>query len=186
MNRTGFMLILLAGCQAGLPTPSTPRVLPGVRWILVERPYEEVEPWIQDSGDAALVGDETTLVFEPVEVEGDGRLQLLLQASRCPHRLRCSGDIPARPHVGEPVEVALSIDCDPRDVHRVDVIPTRPGVRILGFQGALDERPNRSGFHVRGAARVSVRFTADSQGPGGIKAILSEVGREDAGRLPEK
>jgi hypothetical protein len=186
MNRTSFMLILLASCQASPPAPLTPRALPGIRWVLVERPYDEVESWIQDSGDAELAGDETTLVFEPVEAERDERLELLLQASRCPHRLRCSGDIPGRPQVGEPVEVTLSIDCDPRDVHRVDVIPTRPGVRILGFQGTLDERPNLSGFYVRGSARVSVRFTADSQGPGGIKAILSEFGREGVPRLPTK
>jgi hypothetical protein len=165
MNRSSFILLLLAGCQASPSASSTPGALPGVRWILVERPYEEVEPWIQDSGDAALAGDATTLVFEPV----------LLQASRCPHRLRISGDIPDRWQVGETVKVSLSIDCDPGDVHRVEVIPTRPGIRVLGFHGALGELPNLSGFYVRGSARVSVEFTADSQGLGGIKAVLSEA-----------
>jgi len=148
---------------------------PPHRWVLVERAYDEVEYWIQDSGDAELVGDQTTLVFEPVEVEGEERLRLLLQASRCSHRLRCTGEIPERQQVGDPVELTLSIACDHRDVHRVDVIPTRPGVQVLAIHGALGELPNLSGFLVRGSARVTVKFTADSRGPGGIKAILSEV-----------
>ncbi len=165
MNRSRFILLLISGCQAGPAASSTPGAQPAVRWVLVERPYEEVEPWIQDSGDAEVAGGATTLVFEP----------LLLQASRCPHRLRIFGDIPDRWQVGERVEVVISIDCDPGDVHRVEVIPTRPGIRVLGFRGALGELPNMSGSHVRGSARVSVEFTADTQGLGGIKAILSEA-----------
>ena len=167
MNRSGFILLfLLAGCRAGPPASPMPEAQPGdVRWVLVERPYQEVEPWIRDSGDAALAGYETTLVFEPI----------LLQAGRCPHRLRISGEIPDRRQVGERVEVVLSIDCDPGDVHRVEVIPTRPGVRVLGFHGALGELPELAGFYVRGSARVSVEFTADSRGLGGIEAVLSEA-----------
>jgi hypothetical protein len=156
------------------------------QWVLVERPYDEVESWIQDSGDAEIARDETTLVFEPVEAEGDERFRLMLQASRCPHRIRLSGDVPERQQVGEPVEVTLSIDCGPGDVHRVDIVPTRSGVHILGFRGALGELPHLSGFYVRGSARVSLRFTADSQGLGGIKAILSEVGREGIRRTVSK
>lgn len=188
MNRSSFMLLLLAGCQVAHPVPPQPRVPmgPTARWVLVERLYDEVEYWIQDSGDAELAGDQTTLVFEPVEVEGGERFRLMLQASRCPHRLHCSGDVPDRQRVSEPVEVTLSIDCDPRAVHRVDVIPTRSGVRILGFRGTLGDLPNLSGFYVRGSAKVSVKFTADSQGLGGIKAILSEVGREGVSHTAPK
>ena len=184
MSRLSIMVLILAGCQAAHTGPSKPGA-PGNplhRWVLVERPYDDVELWIQDSGDADLARDATTLVFEPVEVEGGERLRLMLQASRCPHRLRCSGDVPDRQQVSVPVEVTLSIDCDPRDIHRVDVIPTRSGVRVLGFQGALGELPNLSGFYVRGSARVTVKFTADSQGLGGIKAILSEIGRDGVSR----
>lgn len=184
MNRVSLMVLILSGCQTGHPSPSQPRVggNPLQRWVLVERPYDDVEFWIQDSGDADLAENATTLVFEPVEVEGGERLRLMLQASRCPHRLRCTGDVPDRQQVSVPVEVTLSIDCDPRDVHRVDVTPTRLGVRILAFRGALGELPNLSGFYVRGSAKVSVRFTADSQGSGGIKAVLSEIGRDGVPR----
>lgn len=178
MTRVGFTLALLAGCQAAGGPPAWTPAEPVRQWILVERPYDEVEPWIQDSGDADVAGDATTLVFEPVESEGDERFRLMLQASRCPHRLRLTGDVPDRQQVGVPVEVTLSIDCAPGDLHRVDIVPTRSGVRVLGFRGALGELPHLSGFTVRGSARVSLRFTADSQGLGGIKAILSEVGRE--------
>jgi len=183
-TRVAALLFLLAGCQAATPPglqPRTPEELLR-QWVLVERPYDEVEPWIRNAGDADLAGGWTTLVFEPVQAEGEERFGLMLQASRCLHRLRLSGDIPDRRQVGEPVEVALSIDCDPWTLHRVDVVPTRSGVRILGFQGTLGELPNLSGFYVRGAGRVALRFTADSQGLGGIKAILSEVGREGAPR----
>lgn len=189
MNRSSLLLFLLsAGCQVDKRGDPQTTIRPDSlrQWILVERPYGEVEDWIRDSGDAEIARDRTTLVFERVEVEGGERLRLVIQASRCPHRLRCSGDVPDRQQVGEPVEIALSIDCDPWDVHRVDVIPTRPGVRIIAIQGALGELPHLSGFYVRGSARVSVRFTADSKGLGGIKAILSEVGREGAPRtVPE-
>ena len=178
------LLLLMAGCQVTPGTqahPGTPPV-PARRWILVERLYEEVEPWIQNAGDAEIDAAHTTLVFEPVEADGDERLRLVLQASRCLHRLRCSGDIPDRQVVGEPVEVTLAIDCHPQDVHRVDVIPTRSGVRLVGIRGATAELPNLSGFYVRGSAKVSLKFTADSQGLGGIKAILSEVGSEGGPR----
>jgi len=177
VSRSGCILLFIAGCQAA-PTVGSRSKTPDRQWILVERPYDEVEPWIQNSGDAEIAAEETTLVFEPVETAGEDRFGLLLQASRCPHRLRLSGDVPDRRQVGEPVEVTLSIDCNPRDLHRVDVIPTRSGVHVLGFQGAVDRLPHRSGFIVRGSAKVSLKFTADSQGLGGIKAVLSEIGRE--------
>jgi len=186
MTRTGLTLVLLAGCQAAAGPAARPPADPVREWVLVERPYDEVEPWIYDSGDADLAADATTLVFEPVEAEGDERFRLMLQASRCRHRLRLTGDVPDRQQVGVPVEVTLSIDCAPGDLHRVDIVPTRSGVRVLGFRGALGELPHLSGFTVRGSARVSLRFTADSQGLGGIKAILSEVGREAIPRAGPK
>lgn len=171
MKPAALVLLLIAGCQVPSPAASAgPR-----QWALVERAYDEVEHWIQDSGDADLARGETTLVFEPVEVEGDERLRLLLQASRCAHHLRCSGEIPDRQQVGDPVELTLSIACDPQDVHRFDVIPTRPGVQVIAICGAMDELPNLSGFHVRGSEPVTIKFTATSGGPGGIRAILSEV-----------
>lgn len=182
MSRLLLPVAFLAGCEIGGVAKDPGEARPVRQWVLVERSFDEVEPWIRAAGDAEIAPGESVLVFEPVEIEGEERFGFLLEGARCPHRLRLSGIVPDRRQVGEPVEIELAIDCEPWDLHRVEIVATRPGIRILGFRGALGELPGLSGFYVRGRSKVALRFTADSGGPGGIKAILFDIGRDGAPR----
>lgn len=160
------ILGVCVGCQAAPPVLPT-----SGPWRLVER------PWIGDALDAAIQGSETTLVFERVILD---RSPLVIQESRCGHRLRSQDPSQPERGVGETVEVTFWVDCRAEDLHRVEVTPTRPGVRILGYHGALGEVPTRGGCYVRGSRKVTIKYTADFPGWGGVKATLFEVGVEES------
>ncbi len=95
-----------------------------------------------------------------VEVEG-GKLLVLKREDPAPPNIqvRLSRD---RVGVGEVVEAEIRIS-GATGRHRVEVQPSRPGVRILG----------PSVFDVGDSGPVTVRFTCESVGRGGIRVRVS-------------
>jgi len=68
-----------------------------------------------------------------------------------------------RASVGEIVEAQVRLP-EAAGPHRIDVLPDRPGVQILG--------PRE--FWTDGAAATTVRFTCATPGRGGISVLVKE------------
>jgi len=68
-----------------------------------------------------------------------------------------------RASVGEIVEAEVRLP-EATGRHRLEILPDRPGVRILGPTEVWAD----------GAAPVTVRFTCTTPGPGGISVLLRE------------
>jgi hypothetical protein len=68
-----------------------------------------------------------------------------------------------RASVGEVVEAEVRLP-EASGLHRLEILPDRPGVRILGPAEIWAE----------GASPVTVRFTCTTPGPGGISVLVKE------------
>jgi len=109
------------------------------------------------------VGPCRALSWRLVEVEAPGGKQLVLEAydpGPPAIEIRFLGGDPA---VGEPAEAEIRLPGSV-GVHVVEVVPTRPEVRVLG----------PAVLQIRDEGPVRVRFTSDVAGKGGVKVLVKE------------
>ncbi len=104
------------------------------------------------------------LSWRLVEASAPGGRELVLEAYDPTGAVRISIRFAReRASVGEVVEAELRLP-EATGRHRIEVVPDRPGVRILG------ERE----FWTDGAKPVTARFTCATPGRGGISVLVKE------------
>ncbi len=154
MRHVLLSLLALGSCRHAAAPDEAP-----VTWVLVDRPYGTLAD--ARAGDATIAPDASAWVLEPVKAERS--------PFACPHTLRLRSSTTGTMCVGELVEVEITLEGAPRCEHEIEIVPTRPGVRI--------ERSSR--ITVKPGAVVRIRFTAHSHGTGGIGARVLSCRRVD-------
>ena len=149
MTRVPVILLLLAaGCRTA-PSAVTPMAQKG--WMLVQRPYAAL-PRLSEAGFARVPPQSLALVIEPV----------FERPATCTHRVMASEAPPDRLRVGE--TAALRVAIGGTSEHLLDVRTTRDGITLL--------TPAR--FTLRPGAEATVRFTATTEGAGGVSLRIIE------------